>query len=134
MPASKGDLATRADVERLVADFYRQAIPDPLLGPVFHAARVDWATHLPRIADFWARELLAQPGYRGNLATAHRRVHELAPFGRTELDRWVELFEETVDAAFGGPVAEHAKRRAHEVAAAVQGAIERRPLTPKGAP
>lgn len=37
-------------------------------------------------------------------------------FGQAALDRWVELFCETVDEDWTGPVAEHAKSRARQVA------------------
>jgi hemoglobin len=114
-----GDIADAADVELLVRRFYQAAIPDPLLGPLFHAAGIDWSVHIPLLRSFWERELLGVPGYAGNVVAAHRPMLTIAPLGPANLNRWVELFDETIDELFRGPIAEHAKRRARHVAAAL---------------
>src|SRR5687768_9362103 len=111
-PARRGPIETVADVERLVRRFYQAAIPDPLLGPVFHAFGVDWSVHIPKLVAFWSRELLGEPGYTGRPVGAHGPVLDRRPFGAPELGRWLELWEETVDELFTGEVAELAKRRA----------------------
>jgi hemoglobin len=113
-------------VRLVVQRFYQAAIPDPLLGPVFHAAGIDWSTHIPLLFQFWEHQLLGPAGYSGNVVSAHADVWARAPFGPTEIERWVELFEETVDEYFAGPVAERAKQRAREVAAAIGPAIARK--------
>jgi len=120
------DITTTADVELLVRRFYQAAIPDPLLGPLFEAAGIDWSVHIPLLRRFWERELLDIPGYGGNVVGAHRAVLDTAPFGRTNLDRWVELFDETADELFIGPVADHAKQRAAQIAAALATLATRR--------
>jgi truncated hemoglobin YjbI len=71
------DIATIDDVGVLVRRFYQSAIPDPVLGPIFDAAGIDWSAHIPRLIDFWAQKLLGIPGYRGNVAGAHRSVFEV---------------------------------------------------------
>ena len=45
------DLLDRGDIERLVVAFYRDAAMDDLLGPVFHAARVDWGAHVATLVN-----------------------------------------------------------------------------------
>jgi hemoglobin len=110
------DIATTADVGLLVRRFYQAAIPDPLLGPLFKAGAIDWSAHIPVVRSFWERELLGVAGYQGNVVGSHRRLLALAPVGQENLDRWVELFGETVDELFAGPVAALAKRRARQVA------------------
>lgn len=127
------DIVEHVDVERLVRRFYQRAIPDPLLGPVFQAFGVDWAAHVPLLVAFWSRELLGEPGWTGNVAAAHRRVLDLAPFGAAELDRWVELFDEVVDELFVGPTAERASARAHQVADALRILVRRRAEVARGA-
>ena len=48
------DLTTRANVHDLVVDFYREIVFDELLEPVFdEVAEVDWASHIPRLIDYW---------------------------------------------------------------------------------
>ena len=81
---------------------------------------------MPLLFQFWEHELLGPAGYEGNVVRAHADAWARAPFGRAELARWVELFEETVDEYFAGPVADRAKGRAREVAAAITPAIARR--------
>jgi hemoglobin len=113
------DVVTPADVELIVRRFYQAAIPDPLLGPLFEAARLDWSVHVPLMCAFWERELFGLPGYAGNVVAAHRPMLDVAPLGTASLERWVELFDEIVDERFVGPTAEHAKRRARQVARAL---------------
>ena len=119
------DIAEVEDVALVVRRFYQAAIPDPLLGHLFIAGGIEWDSHIPLITSFWARELLGTPGYVGNVAGAHVPVMEEPTFDEDALDRWVELFAETVDEDFAGPVAERAKARAAEVAH-VLGALSRR--------
>lgn len=111
-PARRTPIESVADVELLVRRFYRALIPDPLLGPIFHAMAVDWSLLIPKLVDFWAGRLLGQPGYAGNPVGAHQPVLDRFPFGDVELARWLELWEETVDELFDGEVAELAKQRA----------------------
>ena len=130
------DIETRADVERLVRDFYRAAAMDDLLGPVFAAAHVDWPHHIATLTDFWAWQLFGERGYAGNPLRAHEPVHARTPFTPAHYDRWLSLFVETVDERFAGPVAELAQDRARKMARALQRLLDGRsapggtPLTP----
>ena len=119
-PDHRSDLATRADIEALVRSFYRAAAVDELLGPIFVAARLDWPIHIERITDFWTWQLLGGERYERNPLLAHRPVHERTPFADEHYDRWLELFVETVDQYFEGPVADAAKGRAVKMANALQ--------------
>src|SRR3954454_9654353 len=119
------DIATVADVERLVRRFYRAVIPDPVLGPIFGDFGVDWAVHIPKLVDFWAGRLLDVPGYAGNAVAAHQPVLDRCPFGLAELERWLELWEDTVDELFAGEVAERAKARAHLAGDAIASLVRR---------
>lgn len=121
-----GDLATRADVERLVRAFYRDAAMDDRLGPVFAAAHVDWPHHIATLTDFWCWQLFTEPGYSGNPLRAHEPVHARTPFTAAHYERWLELFEETIDASFAGPVAEQAKQRARRMARALRRLLDGR--------
>ena len=111
-PARRRPIETIADVEELVRRFYQAAIPDPQLGPIFHAFGVDWSVHIPKLVAYWSRELLGEPGYTGRPVGAHSPVLRCRPFGEAEIGRWIELWEETVDELFTGAVADLAKRRA----------------------
>ena len=93
---------------------------DDLLGPVFARAHVDWAAHIPKLVDFWAWQLLGEPRYDGNPLHAHEPVHARDPFGPELYERWLELFDTTVDDGFHGPVSDVAKARARRMAYALQ--------------
>jgi hemoglobin len=125
-PARRHELASIDDVEVLVRRFYQAVIPDPTLGPIFHAMDVDWSVHIPKLVDFWSNRLLGVPGYDGNTVAAHQPVLDRCAFGRAELDRWLELWEETIDELFVGELAELAKRRAHMAAEAIETLVRRR--------
>ena len=114
------DLGERADIDRLVRDFYRQAAMDDLLGPVFAAALIDWNRHIETLVDFWCLQLLGERGYAGNPLRAHEPANSRTPFTAEHYERWVGLFLDTVDAAFIGPLAELAKGRAVKMARAMQ--------------
>ena len=118
-PTVRTEIADRADVDLLVRRFYQAVIPDAVLGPIFHAMHVDWSVHIPKLVDFWAGRLLDEPGYVGNPVGAHQPVLDRCPFGATELARWLELWEETVDELFVGDVAALARQRAHMAAEAI---------------
>ena len=110
------DLATEADVERLVRDFYREAAVDDVLGPVFEAAQVDWTAHIPRVTEFWMWQLLGGRRYDGRPLRSHERADELVPFTEAHYERWLELFCATLHDGWAGPVADTAERRARRMA------------------
>ena len=124
-PATRGPISDVADVDLLVRRFYQAVIPDPVLGPIFHGFGVDWSVHIPKLVDFWANRLLGVEGYVGNAVAAHQPVLDRFPFGAGELDRWLELWRETLDELFVGEVAELAKQRAGSAAGAI-GTLVRR--------
>ena len=119
------DIESITDVERLVRRFYRAAIPDPLLGPVFHDFGVDWSVYIPKLVDYWAARILYRPGYTGNAVAAHQPVLDSCGFGSAELARWLELWAETVDELFCRPNADRGKDRAAMAGEAIASLIRR---------
>ncbi len=113
----RSDLDRRTEIHNLVVDFYREIAFDDLLGPIFgEVAEVDWATHIPKLIDYWCRVLLGHRGYDGYVMAAHQHVHELEPLTAALFDRWYELFVEAVDRGWQGPIAERAKTHAAKIA------------------
>jgi len=111
------DLVDEPEVAELVRRFYSDVAQDDLLGPVFNdVARVDWSEHLPKLTAFWCRSLFGTRDYTGNPLEAHRRIHARHPFTDAQFERWLDIFEETVDLGWAGPNAEHVKAMAHNVA------------------
>ena len=114
------DICDRADLELMVRNFYRDAAMDDVLGPVFEAAQVNWNAHIDTLIDFWAWQLLGEPGYDRQPLRAHESVHARTPLTREHYDRWLQLFCDTVDTSFVGPTAEAAKTRGRKMAAAME--------------
>ena len=114
------DLASRADLERLLVRFYGRAMLDVQLGPVFvDVAHLDLSVHLPRIADFWERWLLGTGRYDGRPMVVHRELHAKVALTPSMFERWLALWTECVDATAAGPVADQAKALAAGVAEAI---------------
>lgn len=116
----KKALETRADIEQLVLAFYSKALNDPVLKPVFDAANLDLAHHAPVIADFWETTLLDARTYTRNAMQPHLDLQRTIPFTAAHFERWLALWEQTVDAHFEGLVANNAKVRARSIATVMQ--------------
>jgi hemoglobin len=126
MNSDQRDIDSRADIERLVNDFYERVRGDELLRPIFDdVAQTDWARHLPKMYDFWEGVLFGVAGFRGNPLAVHRELACRVPLREREFGRWLDLFHESVDTLFCGPCAEDAKTRALRIAAVMQHHISR---------
>lgn len=118
MDSPRADIATRADVVRLVDTFYERVRADDLLGPIFDSvARTDWVVHLPKMYDFWDTVLFGSPAYHGQPLGVHVALSTRVALGETEFQRWLGLFIANVDALFAGHMADEAKLRAGRIAA-----------------
>jgi hemoglobin len=116
-PAPTRDLDSRAEIAEMVRRFYVDVAQDDLLGPMFNeVARVDWAEHLEKLTDYWARALLEMPGYQGNPFRSHTVIHRQCPFTTAHFEQWLSLFYETLDLGWVGPRTEQARRFAAKVA------------------
>lgn len=117
--AMKHDIALSADIKLLIDTFYTKVQSDDMLGHVFNdVAKVDWPRHLPVMYAFWEFLLLGQAdAYRGNPIQKHFDLHQKHALKAEYFDRWVALFQATVDELFAGPKAEDAKFRAFAIAA-----------------
>jgi hemoglobin len=118
------DIASRADCERLVRAFYGRAFADPIIGFLFtDVARLDLEAHVPRITSFWETILLGARTYGGGAFRPHAELHFKVPLRRAHFERWVAIWNETVDELFAGERAELAKAHAARVAAAFHGRL-----------
>jgi len=126
----KPGIEDRADVEKLVNRFYEKVRKDALIGPVFDdVARVDWNTHLPRLHAFWHTVLFGGGGFRGNPLGVHLKLVEETHMDWPRFERWLSLFEETVDELFSGARAAHLKRIAGDMAHVIHSRINNIPDT-----
>lgn len=117
MGDSASDLANRTDVAALLRRFYGRALDDEVLAEPFTELRSSGLdSHLPVMCDFWETVLFRAGRYRGSALTAHRDLHLRTPLRARHFVRWLTIWNDTVDAMYRGPVAEHAKVQAARIA------------------
>jgi hemoglobin len=106
---TKSDILGLAEVKRLVDAFYARVQQDELLAPIFnYRLSTYWVPHLEKMYAFWNAALFGGKGYVGNPFAKHATL----PVDSDHFERWLTLFNTTVDAHFEGPTAEDAKKRA----------------------
>jgi hemoglobin len=109
----QADISTRADIEQIVNEFYNLVREDELIGPIFNGVIQDkWSVHLPKMYSFWETVLLGNHTYSGAPFMPHARL----PLTQLHFDRWLALFNQTINTHFEGPIAEDAKQRAEKMA------------------
>jgi hemoglobin len=113
----KRDVETREELETFLRAFYKKAFSDELIGYFFiEVVPLDLKTHIPVIADFWEAIIFNKHSYRKNVMEVHQHIHSLSKIKKKHLDRWSEIFTETVDQYFEGARAELMKQRARSIA------------------
>jgi hemoglobin len=125
MGVAPKDIESRADCELLVRTFYGRALHDPIIGWIFvDVARLDLEAHVPRIASFWETILLGGRSYSGGAFRPHALLHGRVRLRAGHFDRWLWLWDGTVDDLFSGPRADLAKAHAHRVASAFHARLD----------
>jgi hemoglobin len=128
MQTTLPDINGRPEIEILVNAFYDRVRSDDLLGFIFDkVAQINWSTHLPKMYAFWETVMFRSGGYVGNPLVAHAKLTPLTQMGRPQFDRWIALFNGTVDSLFVGENAEHIKRCAADMANVIHGKINQIP-------
>lgn len=112
----KPDIKTREDVQLLVDSFYHIVRKDEVIGFLFNdVAKVDWETHLPKMYNFWESLLLGYGTYKGNPMQKHLALNQLEPLKPVHFERWIEIWEHTIDLHFEGEIADGAKKRGRAI-------------------
>ena len=97
------------DIKLFVNEFYEKVKNDALIGPVFlEKIPGDWQPHLDKMYAFWNAALFGVPGFKGNPLAKHAPLK----INARHFDRWLELFDETIDNHFEGYMAADTKNRA----------------------
>ncbi len=124
-PRQQQDLDCAANIRLFVTAFYSRLLRDKKLADIFlEVARIDLNKHLPIICSYWEKLLLGGDAYRRHTMNIHRALHLRRPLREHEFRRWRRLFCATVDAHFGGPYSERAKRVASTIAANMKARME----------
>jgi len=112
-------ILTNADVQLLVESFYSKVLKDEDLKPFFK--HLDFENHLPKMVHFWCFVLLDEPGYTTNVVEKHLKM----PLEHTHFERWLFLFNETIDELFEGEKVQLAKQRAAVIGWTIESKIEK---------
>ena len=114
------DIENRKDIGALMTVFYERALADNLIGYIFtDVAKLDLAHHLPIIGDFWETMLFRSGDYARhdrNPLQVHGELNEKTPLLPEHFERWLKIFNETVDQNFAGERTEFLKMRAEAIA------------------
>lgn len=115
------DILDLDDVKRLVDSFYGRVRADEILAPVFETRLQDrWPEHLEKMYRFWQTVLLGEHTYYGAPFVPHAKL----PVAHMHFERWMQLFNSTVDELFTGEKAEEAKWRGNKMAGMFEMKIE----------
>src|SRR5690242_12468290 len=107
------DIRTRNDIERLLRNFYSKVRREPMLGYIFDdVMQINWEQHIPVITDFWETILLDTGSYTRNAMGEHFKVNQKIKLEPHHFEKWLFLFDSTVDDMFTGEKASLAKKRA----------------------
>ena len=114
----KTDISSRADIEKMVFQFYELVKADNTISFIFtNVVQMNWEKHIPVIVDFWETILLDNPVYTKNAMEVHYDLNKKIPLQKEHFKSWVHLFITTVDDLFEGKIAALAKTRAKSIAA-----------------
>ena len=122
--SQKPDLDSRQHIERFIDSFYQRLLADERLAPIFlDVADIDLTVHLPHIKDYWCKLLLGEKGYRRHTMNIHRQLHGRQSLQPGDFQRWLALFNATLDEHFAGEGSERARRVATAIAANMEASL-----------
>jgi len=115
------DITSRNDIATLVNAFYEKVRCNAIIGHYFkEVIDVDWEKHLPVMYDFWEGVVFGSSAYTGNPINAHKKIHALNAFTKSDFEEWLRLFHETTDELFAGEKSALIKQRATSIATVMQ--------------
>ena len=115
------DIINLDDVKLVVDCFYDKVRNDEQLKDVFNKVIQDrWPQHLEKMYRFWQTVLLDEHTYHGSPFLAHAKL----PVGIEHFNKWLKLFNETVDENFAGEKAERMKWQGQRMAEMFHSKIE----------
>ncbi len=122
---------TRAQIERVVAKFYKAIRRHPGLGPVFAAHVTDWTRHEAKIANFWANSILHERCYDGSPMAAHVAARNVRP---GMFSTWLDLFDSVLRAELNPDQAAAWSALAHRIGRSLRAGVVDRETLPGGIP
>jgi len=113
----KQDIQSEKDIQFLVDSFYNQVLVDEEIGYIFtEVAQISVEKHMPIMYNFWNSILLGTHSYYGNPMIKHIMLNEKSVLKPAHFQRWVTLWEKTINEHFEGEKATLAIERAKNIA------------------
>ena len=98
-------------IAKLLRHFYADVRQHRLIGPIFNERIQDWAAHLAKIGEFWARATGGPSRYSGQMPLKHLTLGlEPAHFGA-----WLELWDANCRSYLSPREAEEMSALAHGI-------------------
>lgn len=117
----KKDIEDRKDIELLINSFYDKVKQDAIIGLFFtEVVQVNWEKHLPVMYNFWENIVFQTGSYNENPMAKHLELNKKSLITMEHFQRWILLFNETVDELFKGEKAELIKQRALSISTVMQ--------------
>ena len=109
----KRDIETPEDIKLLIDAFYKKVVTDDVIGYFFtQIIKLDRVVHIPIMYGFWETVLLGKISYKGNPVIKHIELNKKENLHQNHFDRWVSLWNETIDEYFEGAKCKEAKNKA----------------------
>lgn len=106
------DIEGLEDIKIFVDNFYQKVRDDDFIGPIFMKTIGDWTPHLEKMYAFWNAALFGVAGFKGNPFAKHAPL-KINP---NHFERWLQLFDKTIDDNFTGLMAQETKNRSRLMA------------------
>lgn len=111
------DILNESDIKLLVDEFYKKVVVDPVIGFIFNdVVKLSWEKHVPVMYSFWSSLLLGTTTYSGNPMVKHMELDKKVALTKNHFDRWLNLWDVTVNENFKGVNADEARKRAKHIA------------------
>lgn len=111
--APKNDIQNIEDIKLMVNTFYGKIREDKKLKDIFNSKIENrWPEHLEKMYRFWQTVLFDEHTYYGSPFLPHAKL----PVDATHFERWLQIFNETVDSLFEGEKAKRAKWQGERMA------------------
>ncbi|MBR9915580.1 MAG: group III truncated hemoglobin [Algicola sp.] len=113
MNNQRSDIESIEDIKILVDVFYEKVRSDDMLSPIFED-RINgkWQDHLEKMYRFWETVLLGMHSYVGSPFIPHANL----PINERHFQRWIFLFNQTLDQNFKGKYADKARWQGEKMA------------------
>ncbi len=110
-------IQSREDLHLIMSEFYLKLLADSKISYFFiKVAKIDLASHLLDLVDFWEQILFDRGIYRKNVLQIHADLNQQSKLLEEHFAIWLNYFNTTIDENFAGQIGENMKTRALSIA------------------